>query len=123
MFADEVSPSQDEVNRNLFEMKQSELEKSVENLSKLIELPLQTMLEPGAIIAIKQKVLDLTVNMDLRTLHLCETVQYDILGKLSSPQGVAPYYPSTQVVQGMVSRRSASQGSSGGSVCKRQRLQ
>jgi len=119
IFGGEVSPSQDIINRNLFEMKQSELENSVESLSKLVELPLQTMLEPGAITSIKQKVLDLTVNMDLRTLHLCETVQNDILGKLSCPQGVAPYHPSTQVVQGMVARQ---RDSSHSMLAKRRRL-
>jgi ariadne-1 len=108
LFADEVSPSQDIINRNLFEHKQAELEHSVENLSQLIELPLQQMLEPGRLAIIKQKVLDLTVNVDLRTLHLCETIQNDILGKLSCPQGVAPYHPSTQVVRGMTSRQFSS---------------
>lgn len=108
IFADEVTESQDMINRNLFEMKQSELEQSVENLSKQIELPLAQMIEPGAINIIKQKVLDLTVNMDLRTLHLCETVQNDILGKLSCSQGIAPYHPSTQVVQCMQLRQKSS---------------
>lgn len=107
IFADEVTPEQDIVNRNLFEMKQSELEHTVENLSRLVELPVEKMLDPGQISGIKQKIVDLTVNVDLRTLHLCQTVQNDILGKLSSPQGVAPYHPSTQVVQGISRRRNA----------------
>lgn len=122
IFADEVSPSQDIVNRNLFEMKQADLESTVEALSRLVELSLEKMLEPGAITTIKQKVLDLTVNMDLRTLHLCETVQNDILGKLSCPQGVAPYHPSTQVVQGMASRRNSSQSLCSQNFPKRRRL-
>merc|ERR1711972_31187 len=48
---------------------------------------------------IKQAVLDLTVNVDSRSLRLCETVQNDILGRLATPHGIAPYQPKTQVVQ------------------------
>jgi len=88
---DEVSAHDDQVNRNLFEMKQEELEKAVENLSKLVETPLEEMLKDGAIAKIKQAILDLTVNVDSRSLRLCETVQNDILGRLATPHGIAPY--------------------------------
>jgi len=99
VFADEVSAHDDQVNRNLFEMKQEELEKAVENLSKLVETPLEEMLKDGAIAKIKQAILDLTVNVDSRSLRLCETVQNDILGRLATPHGIAPYRARTQVVQ------------------------
>ena len=37
MFADEVTPEQNKINQNLFEDNQEELERTVEQLSKLIE--------------------------------------------------------------------------------------
>lgn len=92
-FADEISSQQDVMNKNIFEVKQEELEQAVESLSKLVEAPFEDMIEDGTIDKKKQMVLDLTVNIDLRSLRLCETAQNDILARLTSPQGIAPYLP------------------------------
>lgn len=102
MFADELTPERELVYTNVFEVKQQDLEQVVETLSKLVETPLEQMDKDMA--KIKQMVVDLTINVDQRSLNLCETVQNDILGQLSSPQGIAPYFPQTQVVRRMVRR-------------------
>jgi len=99
MFADEITSQQDAMNRNLFEVKQEELEQAVESLSKLVEAPLEDIIENGSIVKAKQVVLDLTVNVDLRSLRLCETAQNDILGRLTTSQGIAPYLPRNQFVR------------------------
>lgn len=102
MFSDEMTPERELVYKNVFEVKQQDLEQVVENLSKLVETPLEQMAKD--VVKIKQMVVDLTINVDQRSLNLCETVQNDILGQLSSPQGIAPYFPQTQVVRRMARR-------------------
>eukprot|EP00933_Yihiella_yeosuensis_P074313 TRINITY_DN83204_c0_g1_i1.p1 TRINITY_DN83204_c0_g1~~TRINITY_DN83204_c0_g1_i1.p1 ORF type:complete len:651 (+),score=99.10 TRINITY_DN83204_c0_g1_i1:109-2061(+) len=104
IFADEISESQDSVNTNLFEVKQEELEDAVEKLAKLVETPLDELVQEGSLVKVKQMVLDLTINVDLRSLHLCETAQNDILAKLAHSQGIAPYLPKTMIVRQMCRR-------------------
>merc|ERR1712232_1272730 len=106
MFADEITSQQDAMNRNLFEVKQEELEQAVESLSKLVEAPLEDMVEDGSIVKAKAMVLDLTVNVDLRSLRLCETAQNDILSQLTTSQGIAPYLPRNQFVRNIAKETS-----------------
>lgn len=120
MFADELTHEADVVNRNLFEVKQQELEQAVESLSKLVETPVEEMVQEGSIAKVKQMVLDLTINVDLRSLNLCETAQHDILAHFTSPQGIAPYFPRTQVVRRMVRRPGSA--ASCGPEAKRRRV-
>lgn len=87
MFQDEITPEQNEMNKSLFEDQQACLEIEVERLSKLIESPVNDMVEQK-----RFEVINSTANVDKRLVKLFELIENDMLAKiLHSTQSIAAY--------------------------------
>ncbi|KAL3137000.1 hypothetical protein ABBQ32_006592 [Trebouxia sp. C0010 RCD-2024] len=87
MFSDEITPEQNDINKSLFEDQQACLETEVERLSKLIETPVNEMVDSK-----RFEVINSTANVDKRLIKLFELIENDFLAKIMhSTQSIAPY--------------------------------
>lgn len=64
LFKDDISEEQNEINQNLFEDQQTQLEETVERLSKLVETPLELHTDDIHVKEMRMEVINLTALTD-----------------------------------------------------------
>ncbi|KAH0940727.1 hypothetical protein HID58_000364 [Brassica napus] len=91
LFKDEMSSSEREMKKNLFEDQQQQLEGNVEKLSQLLEEPFDDFSD-DKVMDVRIHVINLSVAVDSLCKKMYECIENDLLGSLQSGiHNIAPY--------------------------------
>lgn len=91
LFKDEMSSSEREMKKNLFEDQQQQLEGNVEKLSQLLEEPFDDFSDEK-VMDVRIHVINLSVAVDSLCKKMYECIENDLLGSLQSGiHNIAPY--------------------------------
>ena len=91
IFRDDISETQNVINRHLFEDQQQQLEITVEKLSKFVE-PKFDMAQDRPVQAVRMEVINLTALVDTLCRRMYEVIENDLLGSLElTTHHIAPY--------------------------------
>ncbi|CAM6090132.1 unnamed protein product [Calypogeia fissa] len=92
LFKDDISEEQNEINQNLFEDQQTQLEETVERLSKLVETPLELHTDDMHVKEMRMEVINLTALTDTLCNRMYDVIENDLLGSLQlTTHHIAPY--------------------------------
>ncbi|KAG6544638.1 hypothetical protein Mapa_013943 [Marchantia paleacea] len=92
LFKDDISEEQNEINQNLFEDQQTQLEETVERLSKLVETPLELHTDDIHVKEMRMEVINLTALTDTLCKRMYDVIENDLLGSLQlTTHHIAPY--------------------------------
>ncbi|KAL3678073.1 hypothetical protein R1sor_021029 [Riccia sorocarpa] len=92
LFKDDISEEQNEINQNLFEDQQTQLEETVERLSKLVETPLELHTDDQHVKEMRMQVINLTALTDTLCKRMYDVIENDLLGSLQhTTHHIAPY--------------------------------
>lgn len=87
LYSEEISPEQNDVNKNLFEDQQQQLEAEAERLSHLINTPEAAMTD-----TVRLSIINSATNVERRVFNLYKLIENELLGQLQvSPNDIAPY--------------------------------